>query len=168
MKLWSSKVSWNPCVALKTTCKKFDTVWNVVWRLKAITIFVQATKLKSTKFTTSTGRDQGSAHPDGDHLGREGESGHGLCRCLCHGAGGDAGRKAGDESLGVLNAASGFLRGELGRGLKTRIVPRIRFHFDEVTARGNRMAALITTAVKEDQARATARGDNAPGIADES
>lgn len=73
-----------------------------------------------------------------------------------------------DESLEVLNAASGFLRGELGRGLKTRIVPRIRFHFDEVTARGNRMAALITTAVKEDRARAEARGDNPPDIADES
>lgn len=64
-----------------------------------------------------------------------------------------------DESLEVLNAASGFLRGELGRGLKTRITPRIRFHFDEVTARGNRMAALITTAVKEDRERASARDD---------
>jgi len=64
-----------------------------------------------------------------------------------------------DESLEVLNAAAGFLRGELGRGLKTRITPRIRFHFDEVTARGNRMAALITTAVKEDRERASARGD---------
>ncbi len=64
-----------------------------------------------------------------------------------------------DESLEVLNAAAGFLRGELGRGLKTRITPRIRFHFDEVTARGNRMAALITTAVNEDRERASARDD---------
>lgn len=64
-----------------------------------------------------------------------------------------------DSSLDVLNAAAGFLRGELGRGLKTRITPRIRFHFDEVTARGNRMAALITTAVNEDRERASARGD---------
>lgn len=64
-----------------------------------------------------------------------------------------------DESLDVLNAAAGFLRGELGRGLKTRITPRIRFHFDEVTARGNRMAALITTAVNEDRERASARDD---------
>lgn len=72
-----------------------------------------------------------------------------------------------DDSLKVLNAAAGFLRGGLGRGLKTRIIPHIRFHFDEATARGNRMAALITTAVKEDLERAEARGDSEPGIADE-
>ena len=59
------------------------------------------------------------------------------------------------------------MRGGLGRGLKTRIIPHIRFHFDEATARGNRMAALITTAVKEDLERAEARGESEPGIADE-
>ncbi len=65
-----------------------------------------------------------------------------------------------DESIAVLNNAAGFLRSELGRGLKLRMIPRLRFHFDEVTARGNRMAALISTAVAEDQARASARGDD--------
>jgi ribosome-binding factor A len=65
-----------------------------------------------------------------------------------------------DESLAVLNAAAGFLRGELGRAIKTRVTPRLRFHFDEVTARGNRMAALIHQAVQEDQSRAAARGDD--------
>lgn len=57
------------------------------------------------------------------------------------------------QSLKVLNAAAGFLRGELGRGLRTRTVPRLRFHFDEVVARGNRLAGLITEAVREDQER---------------
>jgi ribosome-binding factor A len=65
-----------------------------------------------------------------------------------------------DESVAVLNAAAGFLRGELGRALTTRITPRLRFHFDEVTARGNRMAALINQAVKEDRQRAESRGDS--------
>lgn len=62
-----------------------------------------------------------------------------------------------DESLAVLNSAAGFLRGELGRSIRTRVTPRLRFHFDEVTARGNRMAALINQAVQEDQQRASSR-----------
>lgn len=66
-----------------------------------------------------------------------------------------------DESIAVLNNAAGFLRSELGRGLKLRMIPRLRFHFDEVTARGNRMATLISMAVAEDRARASARGDDA-------
>jgi ribosome-binding factor A len=65
-----------------------------------------------------------------------------------------------DESLAVLNAAAGFLRGELGRLISTRMTPRLRFHFDEVAARGNRMAALINQAVKEDEQRAKSRGSD--------
>lgn len=66
-----------------------------------------------------------------------------------------------DESIAVLNAAAGFLRGEVGRAIKTRVTPRLRFHFDEVTARGNRMAELIHRAVKEDQGRAAPEPDAA-------
>ncbi|MGH8492812.1 MAG: 30S ribosome-binding factor RbfA [Moraxellaceae bacterium] len=60
------------------------------------------------------------------------------------------------ESIAVLNAAAGFLRGEVGRAIKTRITPRLRFHYDEVVARGNRMATLIHEAVREDESRARA------------
>lgn len=65
-----------------------------------------------------------------------------------------------DESIKVLNAAAGFLRGEVGRAIRTRITPRLRFHYDEVTARGNRMASLINEAVRVDQERARERGDD--------
>lgn len=64
--------------------------------------------------------------------------------------------EAPDEGIAILNAAAGILRGELGRGLRTRIVPHLRFHHDVVTTRGNRMAALITQAVKDDAERAEA------------
>ena len=64
-----------------------------------------------------------------------------------------------DEGIAILSAASGILRGELGRGLRTRIVPHLRFHHDVVTTRGNRMAALITQAVKDDVARAESAPD---------
>ncbi len=58
--------------------------------------------------------------------------------------------EAPDEGIAILNAAAGVLRGELGRGLRTRIVPHLRFHHDVVTSRGNRMADLITQAVNAD------------------
>ena len=50
------------------------------------------------------------------------------------------------ESLKILNGASGFMRSELGRRMNTRTVPRIRFHYDEVTANGNHMLDLIEKA----------------------
>ncbi len=52
-----------------------------------------------------------------------------------------------EQSLEVLNKAAGFLRTELSHSLKTRTTPRLRFHYDEVTARGNYMMDLINQAV---------------------
>lgn len=56
-------------------------------------------------------------------------------------------------SLAVLNNAAGFLRGALGKSLQVRMIPRLRFHYDEVVMRGNRMAALINQAVAADEAQ---------------
>lgn len=61
----------------------------------------------------------------------------------------DMDKSSHEASLKVLNKASGFLRTELSRLLKTRITPRLRFHYDEVTAHGNYMMDLITKAVKK-------------------
>lgn len=63
-----------------------------------------------------------------------------------------------DEGIAILNAAAGVLRGELGRGLRTRIVPHLRFHHDVVTSRGNRMADLIAQAVNADAKNAIDNG----------
>ncbi|TXD96837.1 ribosome-binding factor A [Psychrobacter frigidicola] len=52
-----------------------------------------------------------------------------------------------EQSVQVLNKAAGFLRTELSHSLKTRTTPRLRFHYDEVTARGNYMMDLISQAV---------------------
>ena len=67
------------------------------------------------------------------------------------------GRELGDEqseasnkeTLDVLNKASGFLRHELGRRIKTRITPRLRFHYHKTNAYGNYMFGLIAEAVKD-------------------
>lgn len=67
------------------------------------------------------------------------------------------GRELGDEqsaaanraTLDILNAASGFMRSELGRRIKTRFTPRLRFHYDQLTAHGNYMADLISKAMAD-------------------
>ncbi len=53
----------------------------------------------------------------------------------------------------ILNGAAGFLRSRLARLMKLRIVPHLRFHYDESIARGQHLSALIDKAVGEDHAR---------------
>lgn len=53
------------------------------------------------------------------------------------------------ETLEVLNNASGFLRQELGRRIKTRVTPRLRFHYDATNAYGNYMFDLIAKATRD-------------------
>lgn len=53
------------------------------------------------------------------------------------------------ESLTVLKNAAGFLRTELSATMKTRTTPRLRFHYDEVTAHGNRMMNLVNEAMQK-------------------
>ncbi len=53
------------------------------------------------------------------------------------------------ETLDVLNGAAGFLRQELGRRIKTRVTPRLRFHYDKTNAYGNYMFGLIEKAVQD-------------------
>ena len=53
------------------------------------------------------------------------------------------------ESVKALNNASGFLRSQLGQRMKLRIVPTLRFYFEDSLSRGNYLSNLI------DQARAS-------------
>ena len=55
------------------------------------------------------------------------------------------------ESMAILNQASSFLRAELGRGLKVRKVPLLRFHYDDSLKRGSHINSLIYQALKNDQ-----------------
>jgi len=51
------------------------------------------------------------------------------------------------ESISVLNKASGFLRGQVGRAMKLRVVPQLRFHFDTLQGYSRKMDSLIREAV---------------------
>ncbi|MEC7375969.1 MAG: 30S ribosome-binding factor RbfA [Pseudomonadota bacterium] len=53
------------------------------------------------------------------------------------------------ESISVLNKASGFLRGQVGRAMKLRVVPHLRFHFDTLQGYSRKMDSLIREAVGE-------------------
>jgi ribosome-binding factor A len=71
----------------------------------------------------------------------------------------DAQAKIIKETEGVLNDAAGFLRSELSQGLKTRITPKLRFHYDVSVARGSRLTSLIQQVRSEDKERVSNRGD---------
>jgi len=52
-----------------------------------------------------------------------------------------------------LEKAGGFLRGKLGRAIKVRHVPELRFEHDDSAAEGQRIADLIEGALKSDEGR---------------
>lgn len=60
----------------------------------------------------------------------------------------------GDETVrnckAGLDSAAGFLRGELGRRMKIRAVPSLRFVYDDTQQRGDRVTALIDRALQAD------------------
>ena len=52
-----------------------------------------------------------------------------------------------EETLKVLEGAAGFLRHELAKRMKLRIVPHIHFKYDESISYGNDLSALINKAM---------------------
>lgn len=57
------------------------------------------------------------------------------------------------QALEILNGAAGFLRSLLGKRLSLRMIPRLRFHYDESIARGRYLSSLIESAVAADKER---------------
>ncbi len=63
------------------------------------------------------------------------------------------GDQTNDESLEGLNAASGYIRRLLGKAMRLRIVPEVRFCFDETLTEGLRISELVSSAVKVDKSK---------------
>jgi ribosome-binding factor A len=55
------------------------------------------------------------------------------------------------ESIEVLNRAVGFIRKEIARRIRARIVPTLKFVIDESVTRGVAMDELISEAIKSDK-----------------
>lgn len=64
------------------------------------------------------------------------------------------------EALEVLEKASGFLRSSLAKGVKLRVMPKLRFHYDVTMVEAPRISALIDKAVKQDQSRQQASDED--------
>ena len=54
-------------------------------------------------------------------------------------------------AVNVLNQATGYMRTRLGRLIRLRVVPMLRFHYDESLARGRHLTNLINQTMKKDQ-----------------
>ena len=58
-----------------------------------------------------------------------------------------------EAGIKVLNDASGYIRILLGKAMKLRVVPEIRFVYDKTLVEGMRISNLITNTVRDDQRR---------------
>jgi ribosome-binding factor A len=56
-----------------------------------------------------------------------------------------------DEAKQGLERAAGFLRSQLARSLKLRVMPQLHFVYDESVERGSRLSQLIDQAVASDK-----------------
>jgi ribosome-binding factor A len=54
-----------------------------------------------------------------------------------------------EETLKILNAASGFFRSKLAEQLSLRVVPKPHFVYDDSVIRGNRIVALLDADLKD-------------------
>jgi ribosome-binding factor A len=55
------------------------------------------------------------------------------------------------ETLRALNDAAKYIRHQLARAVKLRIAPELKFIYDESTANGFRISALIDAAIKKEK-----------------
>lgn len=56
-----------------------------------------------------------------------------------------------EEAQQGLERAAGFLRSQLARSLKLRVMPQLHFVYDESVERGSRLSQLIDDAVASDK-----------------
>ena len=71
-----------------------------------------------------------------------------------------------NESIEILNSAVGFIRKSIGRRIRARIVPTLKFVADESIIRGAAMDVLISEAIRSDQ-RAGGSGEESGEGSDE-
>ena len=58
-----------------------------------------------------------------------------------------------ERGLEGLNKASGYIRTLVGKAMRLRIVPELRFVYDQSLVEGMRMSNLVTNVIRQDQER---------------
>ena len=71
------------------------------------------------------------------------------------------------ESIEILNSAVGFIRKSIGRRIRARIVPTLKFVADESVIRGAAMDELISEAIRSDQRGGEGSGEHSDDDGDE-
>jgi ribosome-binding factor A len=65
-----------------------------------------------------------------------------------------------EESVAILNDAASYVRTLLAKRIKARIMPELRFVFDQSMIEGVRMTGLVNEAIAEDERRSGADKDS--------
>ncbi|MFW9299888.1 30S ribosome-binding factor RbfA [Glaesserella parasuis] len=65
----------------------------------------------------------------------------------------DSDESAVERGLEGLNKASGYIRTLVGKAMRLRIVPELRFVYDQSLVEGMRMSNLVTNVIHKDQER---------------
>jgi ribosome-binding factor A len=64
------------------------------------------------------------------------------------------------ESIDILNNAAGFIRSQVAKRIRARIVPTLKFVLDDSITRGAAMDELISEAIESDRKHAGDDSDN--------
>ncbi|MGR6751243.1 30S ribosome-binding factor RbfA [Aeromonas veronii] len=62
------------------------------------------------------------------------------------------------EGLQGLTEAVGYIRSLLGSAMRLRVVPELRFYYDQTLVEGMRLSNLVTNTVREDKRRMAESG----------
>lgn len=58
-----------------------------------------------------------------------------------------------EQGLTVLNDAKGYIRTLIGKAMRLRIIPEIKFFYDESLVKGMQMSNLVSDVIKQDNER---------------
>ena len=62
------------------------------------------------------------------------------------------------EGLQGMTEAAGYIRSLLGSAMRLRVVPELRFYYDQTLVEGMRLSNLVTNTVREDKRRMAESG----------
>lgn len=68
------------------------------------------------------------------------------------------------QTIEILNKAQGFFRSEIGKRMRLRIVPEIKFAYDDSLVTGIKMARKVDEAIAKDNNLRAQSGDNPADI----
>ena len=72
-----------------------------------------------------------------------------------------------EETIEILNKAGGYFRSEIGKRMRLRIVPEVKFEYDNSLVTGIEMSRKVDDAINKDKNRRAESGENPVEDADD-